>query len=201
MALRAANREVRTLHELSELCGLDLRPHPGHPNASYDRDLDACVPSLSTRRNAEALFRLLDRLGRSAHIRVSAGETDLLVAHHPRRHEAPQRPEPPQVTTDQLIRAAERGEAAYGSVVEISVAGMFDRRVFRLGGAGSDPRRGEPSVSSPVGKALLGLTAGAETEYRAGPGRRRVDLHAVDNRRVLSRLGRSPEPDTSPDPA
>jgi hypothetical protein len=201
VALRAANQEVRTLSELSDLCGLDLRPGPGHPNASYDRDLDACVPSLSTGRNAEALFRLLDRLGRSAHIRVSAGETDLLVEHRPRRHEAPQRSERPQVTQDQLIQAAERGEVAYGSFVEISVAGMFDHRVFRLGGAGSDPRRGELSVSSPVGKALLGLTAGAETEYRAGPARRRIDLHAVDNRLVLSRLGQSPEPDASPDPA
>lgn len=200
VALRAAAQEVRTLSALSDLCGLDLRPGPGHPNASYDRDLDACVPSLSTRRNAEALFRLLDRLGRSAHIRVSAGETDLLVEHRPRRHEAPQRSERPQVTRDQLIRAAERGEVAYGSFVEISVAGMFDRRVFRLGGAGSDPRRGELSVSSPVGRALLGLTAGAETEYRAGPVSRQIDLHAVDNRLVLSRLGQSPEPDASPEP-
>jgi transcription elongation GreA/GreB family factor len=104
------------------------------------------------------------------------------------------------VTKDNLIRAAERGEAAYDSFVEISVEGLFGERVFRLCGAGADPRRGELSISSPVGKALLGLTAGAETEYRAGPVRRRIDLHAVDNRLVLDRLGRAPEPDASPEP-
>lgn len=97
-------------------------------------------------------------------------------------------------------RAAERGEVAYGSFVEISVSGMFDRRVFRLGGADSDPRRGELSVSSPIGKALLGLTAGTKTEYRAGPVRRRIDLHAVDNRLVLSRLGAAADPEGAPEP-
>lgn len=200
IALRAARQEVPTLAALSDLCGLELRPGRGHPNSSYDREMDASVPSLSTGRNAEALFRLLDGLGRTARIRVSTGAGDLLVEHQPRRHLAPRRTDLPAVTKDHLIRAAERGEAAYNSFVEISVEGLFGKRVFRLGGAGSDPRRGELSISSPVGKAVLGLTAGAETEYRAGPVWRRVGLHAVDNRLVLDRLGRAPEPDASPEP-
>lgn len=111
------------------------------------------------------------------------------------------RPERPALTKDHLIRAAERGEAAYDSFVEISVEGLFEARVFRLCGAGADPRRGELSISSPVGKALLGLTPGAETEYRAGPVWRRVGLHAVDNRLVLARLGEAPDRDASPEPA
>lgn len=200
IALRAANQEVPNLAALSDLCGLELRPGRGHPNSSYDPDLDASIPSLSTSRNAETLFRLLDGLGRSARIRVSSVDGDLLVEHRPRRHLAPRGADRPAVTKDHLIRAAERGEAAYDSFVEISVEGLFGERVFRLCGAGADPRRGELSICSPVGKALLGLTAGAETEYRAGPVRRRVELHAVDNRLVLDRLGRAPEPDASPEP-
>jgi len=202
IALRAANQEVPDRTALSDLCGLELRPGRGHPNCSYDRELELSVPSLSAGGSAQALFRLMDGLGRTARIRVSSENGDLLIEHTPRPREQASRPlksARPDLTRDHLVAAAERGEAAYGSFVEISVTGLFEKRVFRLGGAGSDPRRGELSISSPVGRALLGLTPGAGTEYRSGPVRRQIDLHAVDNRIVLSRLGRSPDPDPSPE--
>jgi len=188
VALRAARQEVPNLTALSDLCGLDLKPGRGYPNASYDHDLDASVPSLSSSGNAKALFRLLDGLGRGARIRVSSPSGDLLVDHKPRAYRAAAKPARPAPTHDHLIEAARRGEAAYGSFVEISIEGLFDRRVFRLGDAGADPRRGELSVSSPVGRALIGHMPGADTEYQAGPAKRGVTLHAVDNRHVLRDL-------------
>ena len=192
--LRAAYQEVGSLGELSDLCGLDLRPGRGYPNASYHPELDASVPSLSTGGNAQALFRLLDGLGRTARIRVSSPKGDLLVEHRPQRP-APKAPTRPAPTQDQMIAAARRGEVSYGSFVEISVEGLFDRRVFRLGDTGSDPRRGGLSVCSPVGKSLLGLLPGAESEYATGPVRRRISLHAVDNRHVLRSVLKTAGPD------
>ncbi len=188
IALRAARQEVPTLGALSELCGVELRPGRGHPNATYDRELDASVPALPISRNAEALFRLMDGLGQSARVRASGPAGELLIEHRPERAAATPRERAPPVSRDLMIRAAERGEAAFGSFVEISVEGLFERRVFRLGPAGADPRRGELSASSPVGRALLGLTPGAETGFTAGPASRRILLHAVDNRHVLRGL-------------
>lgn len=188
VALRAARQEVPNLAALSDLCGLDLKPGRGHPNASFDPDLDASVPSLSSSGNAKALFRLLDGLGLGARIRVSSPLGDLLVDHKPRAYRAAAKPARPAPTHDNLIEAARRGEAAYGSFVEISIEGLFERRIFRLGDAGADPRRGELSVSSPVGRSLIGHMPGAETEYQAGPSRRGITLHAVDNRHVLRGL-------------
>lgn len=188
IALRAARQEVPTLGALSQLCGVELRPGRGHPNATYDRELDASVPALPTSRNAQALFRLMDGLGQSVRVRASGPAGDLLIEHRPEPRPAPSPERAAPVSLDLLIRAAERGEAAFGSFVEISVEGLFEKRVFRLGAAGSDPRRGELSASSPVGRALLGLTPGAETGYAAGPASRRILLHAVDNRHVLRAL-------------
>lgn len=189
-ALTCAKRGGAENLLLSDLTGLPIRPGRGYPNMGYHPDLDASVACAGTDRTARALFGLLDGIGRSALLRVRNGSGEALIEHiarsrpdHRRLREART-----PLAPDRRLEEAREGRAMYGSLVEISIEGMFKRRVFRLSGAGSDPRSGALSVSSPVGAALLGCLPGEETSYRTGPVLRRMMLHQVDNNPLIDRL-------------
>jgi len=197
-ALTCARRAGTDNLQLSDLTGLPIRPGRGHPNMVYHPDLDASVASAGTDRTADALFRLLDGTGRSALLRVRTTSGEALIEHSARSrpdHRRLREARAP-LAPDRRLEEAREGRVMYGSLVEIGVEGMFERRAFRLSGAGSDPRTGALSVSSPIGAALMGCRPGEETSYRTGPVTRRVTLHQVDNSLLIDRLlNRTARPD------
>ncbi|PTX52300.1 GreA/GreB family transcription elongation factor [Gemmobacter caeni] len=201
-ALTCAKRAGADNLLLSDLTGLPIRPGRGYPNMGYHPDLDASVACAGTDRTARALFGLLDGIGRSALLRVRTESGEALIEHSARTradHRRLREARTP-LTPDRRLQEAREGRALYGSLVEISVEGMFERRAFRLSGAGSDPRSGALSVRSPVGAALLGCRPGEETSYRTGPVLRRVMLHQVDNDLLIDRLMTRSAPLRNEDP-
>jgi len=197
-ALTCARRAGTDNLQLSDLTGLPIRTGRGHPNMVYHPDLDASVASAGTDRTASALFRLLDGTSRSALLRVRTTSGEALVEHIPQSRPEHRRAREARAPLAPDLRAelAREGRVMYGSLVEIGVEGMFERRAFRLSGSGADPRTGALSVSSPIGAALIGCRPGEETSYEVGPTRRRILLHQVDNRLVLDRiLNRTSHPD------
>lgn len=193
-ALSAARNGGADNFALSELSGIPIRPGRGHPRMTFHPDLNASIPSMGTDRTARALYQLLNGLGRSALIRVRTGvepeAREMLIEHRatvPRPVERTMGGRP-AVSIDATLDAARRGVAMYGSLVEIGVEGLFERRAFRLAGSGSDPRTGALSIRSPIAAALLGCAPGEDVSYEVGTGRRRIDLFGVDNTRVIARL-------------